>query len=85
MGANKRQYVRWIIKGEKERKRKKENEGKQAGEKERKPDKKERKGREKQKREIFSAFRRSKLDGSRRKVNPCIKSYAWVPKSWSFV
>ena len=35
--------------------------------------------------EIFSTFRRSELDGSRRKVYPHIASYAWVPISWSFV
>ena len=32
-------------------------------------------------REIFLAFRLSKLDGPRRKVDPRIVSYAWVPKS----
>ena len=40
---------------------------------------------EKKKREIFSAFRRSNLDGSRVKVNPCNQGYPWVPKSGSFV
>ena len=43
------------------------------------------KGERETKREIFLAFRRSKLDGPRRKVDSCIESYAWVPKSWSFV
>ena len=35
--------------------------------------------------EIFSAFRRLKLDGPRIKVGPHNESYAWVPKSRSFV
>ena len=35
--------------------------------------------------EIFPAFRRSELDDQKRKVNPRIVSYAWVPKSWSFI
>ena len=33
----------------------------------------------------FSAFRWSKLDGPRVKVDPCNESYAWAPKYWSFV
>ena len=37
---------------------------------------KEREKRERKKREIFSAFRRSELDGPRRKVDPRIASYA---------
>ena len=37
------------------------------------------------KREIFLAFRLLELDGPRRKVDPRIASYAWVPISWSFV
>ena len=41
--------------------------------------------RERKKRMIFPAFRRSELDGPRRKVDPRIVSYAWVLKSWSFV
>ena len=45
----------------------------------------ERHGREKQKREIFPVFRRSELDGPRRKVDPRIAGYAWVPKSRGFV
>ena len=44
----------------------------------------ERGGREK-KMEIFPTFRWSELDGPRRKVDSRIASYAWVPKSWSFV
>ena len=44
-----------------------------------------RRGREKQKKEIFPMLRWLKLNGLRRKVNPHIVSYAWVPKSWSFV
>ena len=35
--------------------------------------------------EIFRVVRRSNLDGPRIKVNPRIESYAWVPKSWSFM
>ena len=35
--------------------------------------------------ENFQAFRRSKFDSPRRKVNPLIASYVWVSKSWSFV
>ena len=37
------------------------------------------------KKEIFLAFRRLELDGLRRKVDPHIASYLWVPKSLSFV
>ena len=33
----------------------------------------------------FPTFRRSKLDGRRVKVDPRNESYAWEPKSWSFV
>ena len=36
-------------------------------------------------REIFPIFRRSKLDGPRVKVGPRNETYAWVPKSESFV
>ena len=78
--------IRWIKKrkgGKKERKHKK-NERKKQTERERERER-EREGREKQKREIFPALRRLELDGLRRKVDPHITSYAWVPKSWSFV
>ena len=36
-------------------------------------------------REIFPAFQWSKLDGPGIKVGPLNESYAWVPKSVSFV
>ena len=45
---------------------------------------KRKKGGEK-KRGIFPAFRRSNLNDPRVKVDPRNESYAWVPKSWSFV
>ena len=41
--------------------------------------------REREKMRICLAFRRSKIDGPRRKVDPRIAGYAWVPKSWIFV
>ena len=64
------------------REKKRKNEGKQKeGVKEKKSDRKrERERGEKNKREIFSAFRWSKLNGLRRIVDPHIESYAWVPK-----
>ena len=65
-------------KSKKEKGRKKIGQGETNGE--RKREKAERK-----KNEIFPTFRRSELDGPRRKVDPCIVSSAWVPKSWSFV
>ena len=34
---------------------------------------------------IFSVFQWSKLDSPRIKVGPHNESYAWAPKSWSFV
>ena len=40
---------------------------------------------ERKKKEIFPVFRRSKLDGQRRKVDSCIVTYAWVQKFGSFV
>ena len=43
------------------------------------------KGERETKREIFLAFRRSKLNGPRRKVDPHNVGYAWVPKSSSFI
>ena len=58
---------------------------KNEGRRERKRIESERKKRGENKRGIFSVFRLSKLDGSRIKVRPCNKSYAWVPKSGSFV
>ena len=68
------------------------NEGKQAEEMKNKKERREKKRdrereeeRERKKMGIFPAFRRSKLDGLRRKVDPHIAGYAWVPKSWSFV
>ena len=64
-------------KGKKKEKGRKANRGR----KEKKSDR----DRERKKWEIFSAFRLSKLDGPRRKVNPRIANYAWVSKSWSFV
>ena len=85
MGENKRKDVRGIRKEEKERKRKKKRMGrKQEKKKEYRIEEREKRER-KTKREIFSTFCRSKLDGPRRKVDPHIKSYLWVPKSWSFV
>ena len=50
MGANKRKDVRWIRKGENERK-KNENEGKQTRDNQKKPDRRERK--EEEKEELF--------------------------------
>ena len=44
-------------------------------------EKRKKKRRKEKKNEFFPVFRRSKLDGPRRKVYPCIASYAWVPKS----
>ena len=49
------------------------------GEREREREEREKKG------DISSVFQRLELDGSRRKVDPRIASYVWVPKSWSFV
>ena len=49
---------------------------------------KRRRGRKKggeKKREIFPAFRRSKLDSLRIKVDPCTRAMCGVPKSGSFV
>ena len=40
---------------------------------------------EERKREIFPAFRRSELEGPSIKIDPRNESYAWVPKSRSFV
>ena len=68
--------VRWII----ERNRKK----KRIERREIKTERKREIERETQ-REIFSAFQQSKLDDQRRKVNPRIARYTWIPKSWSFV
>ena len=45
----------------------------------------ERKKGEEGKREKFPMFRWSKLDGPRIKGSPRNESYAWVPKSVSFV
>ena len=46
----------------------------------------EKKTRERErKREIFSTFRRSKLDGPRKKVDPSNAGYVWVQKSWNFL
>ena len=69
MGANKKEKeVRWEKKGI-ERREIEQREGRRG------------RKREKIKNEFFSAFRRLKLDGPRRKVDPRIASYAWVPKS----
>ena len=88
-GTKRRRKCGWIRKNEKKRKGKKERrESKQERERERRirSRERERKGREKQKkREIFSAFRLSNLDGLRVNVDPRIAGYMWVPKSWSFV
>ena len=85
MRANKGKDVQWIRKKEKERKK----EGREAnkGRKEKKSNReREREKWEREtKREIFLAFRWSKLNDPRRKVDPRIESYAWVPKSWSFL
>ena len=68
----------WVDKkGEKERKM---DEGKNRGGERERERERERKGREK-KMEIFPAFRQSKLNGLRRKVNPRIAGYTWIPKS----
>ena len=49
-------------------------------------EKSNRKGKENErKRKIFPAFQWSELDGLRIKVGPHNESYAWVPKSRSFV
>ena len=74
--------MRWIRKGKKRRKEKKKRKGNKQGREKKSDRERERK---KQKRRIFQAFRRLKLDGPRRKVDPRIARYAWVPKSWSFV
>ena len=70
--------IQWI------KKRKGRKEGKKTGEKESNRERK-RKGRERKKIEIFPMFRRSELDGLRRKVDPHIATYAWVSKFWSFI
>ena len=71
--------VRWI---REEKKKRRKKEGKQTGGgKKRNQIERERET----KMEIFPVFQRSKLDCLRRKVDPCIESYTWVPKSWSFV
>ena len=78
MQQTKKSCVRVDKKGEKERKREEgENRGgngEREGERERERER-ERNGREKQKMEIFPAFRQSKLDGPRRKVDPRIAGY----------
>ena len=83
MGANKRKDVWWIRKGEKERKKKRKG-SKQERRRGNRLEERER-GERETKREIFPAFQRSKLDCPRRKVDPHIESYVWVPKSWSFI
>ena len=50
-----------------------------------KTDKEREEERERKKMGIFLAFQRSKLDGLRRKVDPRIAGYVWIPKSWNFV
>ena len=60
------------------------------GEKNKKGEEKEkcwrkRKKGEERKHENFSAFRQSKLNGSRIKVGQRNESYVWVPKSGSFL
>ena len=66
-------------------KRRKENRREMRERRKRRGRERQREREEKKKREIFSAFRLSELDGPRRKVDSHIASYAWVPKSWSFV
>ena len=79
MGANKRKRIRWIIirKEEKERGRESNRERKRRG-------KRIERDRERRKKKKFPAFRRSELDGPRRKVDPHIASYAWVPRGREF-
>ena len=75
--------MQWIRKGKKRRKEKKKRKGRKQG-REEKTDREREEERERKKMGIFLAFRRSKLDDHRRKVDPRIAGYAWVPKSWSF-
>ena len=55
------------------------------GRREKQTDREREEERERKKGGIFPPFRQSKLDGLRRKVDPRIASYTWVPKSWSFL
>ena len=76
--TNKRRKCGWIREERKEKGKEKEE---QTREREKNRIERERN----KKMDIFPAFRRSNLDGSRVKVDPHIKGYAWVLKSWSFV
>ena len=81
--TNQRREVRGIRKGERKEKKTKEEKKTEGREMDR-----ERKKGEERKNGDFSGvpkFRRSNLDGLRVKVDPRIESYAWVPKSGSFV
>ena len=62
--------VRW------EKKKKRKRKGKERNRTEGR-ERRKKKG-EKKKKEFFPAFRRSKLDVPRRKVDPCNTGYAWV-------
>ena len=75
IGANRR-------KGKKQKERRRSKQGRRRKKLDREGRGRKRRGK---KREIFPEFRISDLDGSRRKVDPRIASYTWVPKSWSFV
>ena len=84
--TNRKETIRWDEIRPKEKRNKRENRGKPR-KKMRGKNRTEGKQteREREKMEIFSVFRRSKLDGLRRKVDPRIASYVRIPKSWSFV
>ena len=87
--TNRKETIRWDKIRPKEKRNKREKGGKlrkkrrgkigQWGSKQRERERGERK------KKIFPVFRRSKLDDLRRKVDPHIASYAWVPKSLSFI
>ena len=69
----------------KKKKRKKKEGGQTKGEREKSDRERERKGREKQKGR-FSHHSDGRISMVReKKVDPCIASYARIPKSWSFV
>ena len=82
IGANKREGVRWI-RGKKKGKTKTKRGGNRTERERKNVGEEEERG--KKKREIFLAFRRSNLDGTRVKVYQRYEGYAWVPKCWSFV
>ena len=69
-------------KEERKEKKRKKKKGEQTREREKNWIERERKGREKQKIEIFPAFRRSNLNvRSKSKVDSRIVGYTWIPKS----